>query len=375
MFLVFSPGVSDAQNGNNIAALQEIGHAFAGIAEQAYPGVVTIAVQRPLSSEDAIRDMLRERGSRSRLERGDLPAEQSESRRSRPSTPEDLLRRFRLQPARRSSRGLGVIVCAEGWIITNHHIVSDANSVEVELTDGRSFQGKIVGVDPETDIAVVKIEAADLQPLELGDSDEIRLGDWVIGIGNPMGIGRTFSVGLVTGKNRSGLGMASYEDFIQTDTAPTPGDGGGPLLDPQGRVIGINTAAVGREYGSGIGLAIPINMVKAVYEQLVETGVVERGFLGVLLQDLNKEMAKALGLEEVTGVTIAKVTEGSAAEEAGLRTADVIAEFNGQSISSSDQLRHAVAALSPGTQVEVIVIRGGERKSLKATLGQRPSAN
>jgi serine protease Do len=356
-----------------MAALQEIGREFARIAEEAYPGVVTIVVNRSGSSEEAVREMLRQRGSRSRLDRRDLREGPSEARRSRPTVPEDLVRGLRVQPIRQLSRGLGILVSADGRVITNNHIVSDANSIEVKLADGRSFQGKVVGTDPATDIAVLKIEAEGLRALELGDSDAVVLGDWVIGIGNPMGIGRSFTAGLVTGRDRSGLGMADYENFIQTDAAPALGDGGGPLLDLQGRVVGMNTAVLGSEWGRGIGLAIPINMVKTVYEQLIETGVVGRGFLGIMLQDLDAKTAKALGLEKVTGVVIAKVMEGSAAEEAGLRSGDVIVEFEGKKISSSNQLRHAVAALEPGTRVEVAVIRDGETKRFTVTLGERPS--
>lgn len=367
-------GAAHGQDNDNMAALQEIGRAFGRIAEQAYPGVVTIVVGRSASSEDTLRGMLRQRGSRSRSETGDAQEGLTDPGRPRPSAPEDLMRRLPAQPVRQLSRGLGIIVSEDGRIITNNHVVRGANRIEVKLIDGRSFQGKVVGTDPATDIAVLKIEAEDLKVLELGDSDTIELGDWLIGIGNPMGIGWSLRVGLVTGKNRRGLGMADYEDFIQTDAAPSLGDDGGPMLDLKGLVIGVNTAVIGSEYGGGIGLAIPINMVKTVYEQLIKTGVVERGFMGIMLQDLDAKMARALGLEEVTGVVIANVIEGSPAAEAGLHSGDVIVDFAGEEATSSSQLRQAVAALKPGKHVEVVVIRRGETKRFTVTLGQRPSA-
>ena len=367
-------GIAYGQDSSNMAALQEIGRELGRIAEQAYPGVVTIVVKKSVSSEDAVREMLGQQGSRRRSERKDLRGERPEPRRSRLAVPEDLMRRLPIQPTRQLSRGLGIIVAADGRIITNNHIVSDANSIEVKLADGRSFDGKVLGADPATDIAVVKIEAENLRALELGDSDEIQLGDWVIGVGNPMGIGWSFKVGLITGKNRSGLGMADYEDFIQTNAAPSLGDGGGPLLDLQGRVIGVNSAVIGREQGGSIGLAIPINMVKAIYEQLASGSPVQRGFLGIALQDMNAEKAKALGLKATTGTVVISVVEDSPAEEAGLRSEDVIVEFEGKKILSSNQLRDAVAALKPGTKAEVVVVRDGETKEFTVTLGERPSA-
>ena len=365
-------GIAHGQDPGNMAALQEIGREFGRIAEQAYPGVVTIVVDRSGPSEEAVREMLRQRGARSRSESSDARARPSESGRLRPFLPEELTRRLRSRATGQLSRGLGCIVSADGRIVTNYHVVSDANSIEVQLADGRSSRAKVVGTDPATDIAVVKIEAENLPVLEPGDSDGIKLGDWVIAIGNPMGIGWSFNVGLITGKNRSGLGMADYEDFIQTNAAPSLGDGGGPMLDLQGRVVGINTAVIGAERGGGVGLAIPINMARTVYEQLIKTGVVERGFLGIQLQDPIAERAAARGLADTGGAVVVSVLEDSPAQEAGLRSGDVLVELEGDRITSSNQLRHAVAAWKPGAQVEVAVIRDGERKRLTITLGERP---
>jgi len=374
MLLLWGPaGTAHGQDPGNLAAMQEIGRELGRIAERAYSGVVTIAVKKSVSSEEAVREMLRQRGARSRSESRDLRERPSESGRYRPSLPEELTPRLRSRATGQLSRGLGIIVSADGRIVTNNHVVRDAISIEVKLADGRSFQGKVVGTDPATDIAVVKIEAENLPVLEPGDSSRIKLGDWVIAIGNPMGLGRSFKLGLITGKNRSGLGLADYEDFIQTDAAPSLGDGGGPMLDLQGRVVGINTAVIGAERGGGVGLTIPINMARTVYEQLIETGVVERGFLGIQLQDLSAERAAALGLEDTGGVVVISVIDDSPAQEAGMRSRDVIVEFEGDKITSSNQLRHMVAVLKPGAQVKVVVIRDGKTKRLTITLGERPS--
>ena len=306
------------------------------IAEQAYPAVATITVRRSEASEE-------------------------------------VLEQFGLPRGRPLSRGLGIVVSADGWIITTSRVVGDANDVEVRLTDGRSFQGKVTGTDPATAIAVVKIEAEDLQTLELGDSDAVALGDWAISISDPAGLGRSFTVGLVTGKHRSRLGMADYEDFIQTDTVPTPSDGGGPVLDLHGRVVGMNAAVLGSRWGGGIGLAIPINMVKAVYDPLSSGNPVRRGYLGIQMQDVDADMAARLGLDKAAGVLVASVVEASPAAEAGLQKGDVIVQLDNKEISSSHQFRLAVGSRSPDTDVDLVVLRDGQRQHFTVTLTERPS--
>jgi len=268
---------------------------------------------------------------------------------------------------------MGIIVSEDGWIITNHHIVQDANSIKAKLSDGRLVRAKVIGLDPKTDIAVLRIEAHGLQALELGDSQSVALGDWVVGIGDGMGLGRTFTVGMVTGKHRAGLGRADYEDFLQTSTAPSLGDAGGPLLDLQGRVIGVNTAVIGQHPGPGIGLAIPIDLAKAIYEELRVEGKVQRGFLGIGMQDVTAGMAKSLGMDRPRGIIVTSVLEDSAAAKAGLRKHDVMVQFNGKDVSSANALRFEVARLKPGVEVEIVLIRRDQQQTLSITLGQWPT--
>jgi S1-C subfamily serine protease len=384
-----------ADEGGDLAGLRELGRGLGRIAEQAYPGVAVLRVEGRESAAERLRESLRRRGSgggggRSAVPEGDrvLRRERFEGEEFLELLPEREIRverdqleeELRKLQALRGERGtgpsgqrLGIIVSAEGYIVTNHHIVSDAKRIEVKLADGRSFTGKVVGLDQATDLAVLKIEATDLEPLSFSDSDGLELGDWVIGIGNPLGIGRTFSLGMVTGKHRRGLGMAAYEDYLQTSAAPSLGDGGGPLLDLDGKVVGMNTAVLGADRGAAIGLAIPANMVKGIYEELVEHGRVARGFLGIALGAFNAEKARVLGLEITTGVLVIEVVEDSAAARGGLEKDDVIVEMDGEAVASLWALRNRVARQRPETAVEIVVVRGGERKKLAVTLGHRPS--
>ena len=257
-------------------------------------------------------------------------------------------------------------------MLTNNHVVDGATKVKAELADGRGFDVRVVGADAATDIAVVKIEAHNLPALEMGDSNALKVGDWVVGIGNALGMGRTFSAGLVTAKGRSKLGIATLEDFMQTSINMHVGDGGGPLLDLEGKVVGINTAFVGRERGTGISLAIPVNMAKSAYHQVVTTGGVERGFLGVAFVDIDAKLAKDLRLKTAGGVLVNEVVSDSAASKAGIKKYDVVAEFNSVPIESGQQFLHLVASLRPGTEVEVVVLRDGVRQTLTVTLARRP---
>jgi S1-C subfamily serine protease len=384
-----------ADAGGRLEGLRRIGRELGQIAEGAYPGVAALRVERAGAAE-ALRDSLRRRSSRGDRVRPDVPeVEVRRPQRYRFSdpealpelyserdlrqelrgfmTPEELRERLRRGRFGEAGQGLGIIVSAEGHIVTNYHIVRDANRVEVKLTDGRSYAGKIVGVDKATDIAVVKIEATDLEPLAFGDSDRLALGDWVIGIGNPMGIGRTFRMGMVTGKHRQRLGMADYEDFLQTDAVPSLGDGGGPLLDLEGKVVGMNTAVLGADRGAAIGLAIPAKMVQAVYEEIVESGGVARGYLGIALSDIDAQKARALDEEAGMGVLVASVVDDSPAARAGFETGDIIVTLEGEAVTSSWQLRNGVAGLKPGRKVEIVVLRDGARKELRVALGERPS--
>ncbi len=353
-----APGM--ARDDDTVAMLRRAGKVFAGIAQETYPKVVVVTTDRPVPAE---RTPTR-------------PEDRIERRRFRDRAPFEPPPFFRMPGARQPARGLGIIASSEGLIITSSHVISDAETIRVTLADDRSFRAKVVGSDPATGIAVIRIEASDLPVLDLTNADAVELGDWVLSIGNPLGIGRTFTVGLVTGKDRSHLGMADYESYIQIDRALNSGDMGGPLLNLDGEVVGINAATIAGQRGAGFGLAIPVDMVKSVYEQLVATGTVRRGFLGVGLQDqdINAEAAAALGLPPQTGTLITDVVEGSPSAEAGLKKGDIIVELNGVRIRSSEQLRLAVARLKPGEQVEVVVMSEGERKTHSIELAQRPTA-
>ena len=365
------PAPAYAADDSGVAALRQVGKTFARIAEKASPAVVAITVEKAATA--------RQPGAEPWWRVG--PQDNPRVMRVDPFK-DDIFARLEHQqgasrPAivrtRQRSRGTGFIVSDSGHILTNDHIVTEARKIGVELADGRHFEAEVVGSDPETGVAVIQIDADGLATLSLGDSDALEVGDWVVGIGNGLGLGPTFAPGLVTAKGRSDLGLATYEDFIQTTLNLSLGDGGGPLLDLDAKVVGINTAVIRAERASGISLAIAINMARAVYEQIAEEGAVQRGFLGVLPQDINAEMAEALGLEDSEGVMISDVTAGSPAEKAGIRNNDVILELRGAPLKSARQLLHSIAALRPGKQVEVVVFRDGERKKLTVTLGKRPT--
>ena len=347
-----------AQDDETIAALRRAGEVFAKIAQEAYPKVVVVTTDRPDSAGRA------PRSPQGRLER----------RRSREAAPFEPAPFLTLPQVQREARGLGMIVSSDGLILTSSHIIRDAGTVRVTLADDRSFDAKVVGTDPATGIAVIRIETSSLAAFELTDTDAVELGDWVVSIGNPLGIGRSFTAGLVTGKDRSHLQMADYESYIQIDRALNPGDTGGPLLNLDGQVVGINAATVAGRTGAGFGLVIPIDAVKYAYEQLVAKGTVQRGFLGLALQDINPEIAEALGIPPRTGTLITDVVASSPAAEAGLKARDVIVELNGVQVHSSDQLRLAVARLKPGEQVEVVVMSDGQRETHSIELAQRPTA-
>ena len=362
--LLTAPAAAHARDDNAIATLRQIGKTFAAIAEKASPAVVVLIVDKPAPSGRPIEEELR-----IFLQRDKLPAPPSEP----VGGPRSSSRRRSLQMLRfdRYAEGLGFIVSEDGHILTCNHIVNDARKVKAKLADGREFEAEVVGTDPETDIAVLKIDAKDLPVLKLGDSKSLQAGDWVVGIGNSMGLGRTFASGLVTATGKK-LGLAAIEDLVQTSIDLQRGDGGGPLLDLDGNVAGINVATIGDTSSTGISFAIPAGMAKEIYEQLIETGAVERGFLGIAFREVNAKIAEAFDLEKPQGVIVSDVVEDSAAEKAGLRKNDILVEFNGKAIEPGGLLI-SVAELRPGTEVEVVVLRDGQRESITVTLGRRPS--
>jgi serine protease Do len=283
-------------------------------------------------------------------------------------------RRPRLEMPPQHGVGSGVIVTKDGYILTNNHVVDDADEVKVTLQDGREFTAKVIGKDPKTDVAVVKVEAKDLPAIEMADSDKIEVGDIVLAVGNPFGIGQTVTMGMVSATGRATLGL-DYEDFIQTDAAINPGNSGGALVDAEGRLIGINTAILSRSGGNqGIGFAIPTNLARDVMDNLVQYGKVTRGYLGVTIQDVTPALAKEFKLKNQHGALIGDVVPKGAAERAGLKSGDVVLEFNGKPVTDSRHLKLEVARAKPGQNVPMKVLRDGESQTLRVTVNELPGS-
>ncbi len=366
VLFVFSP-LGMAEDESSIVALKQMGKAFAYIAKSASPAVVGIKADKVYIQQYS-----------------NMPFWFHDD----PSFNDDFFEKFfgrprqrqrqRQQPRQRKVtqpvQGSGFIVTDDGYILTNNHLVGEAENVRVQLADDREVKAKVIGADPESDVALVKIEEDDLPYLKLADSDVLEVGEWVVAIGSPFGLSHTVTVGIVSAKGRSGVGIATYEDFIQTDAAINPGNSGGPLLNLDGKVVGINTAIISRSGGNmGIGLAIPVNMARAIYEQLIAEGKVVRGYMGVRLQKLTLELAENFGLEGSKGAIITKVMKDSPAEEAGIKFEDIVIEFQGKPVENSRDLMKRVAMLTPGTEVELVVWRNGKKKTLTIELGERPS--
>jgi len=270
-------------------------------------------------------------------------------------------------------QGSGFVISPDGYIVTNHHVVGDADHVRVTLSDGRKFDAKLVGSDPETEIALIKVDATGLPTIPLGDSDQSRVGEWVLAIGSPFGLEHSVTSGIVSARGRGNVGIVDYADFIQTDAAINPGNSGGPLLNMKGEVIGMNTAIVSRTGGSnGVGFAIPVNMIKYITGQLRNHGTIARGYLGISIQNLTPDLAKWFGLEEGHGVLVADVAKNSPAERAGLQRDDVIVEFNGQPVQEAGSFRSRVATTSPGAAVEMAIMRDGKRVTKTIDIGTLP---
>ena len=272
------------------------------------------------------------------------------------------------QPLERKTQSLGsgVIVDAErGLVLTNNHVIANAVQITVTLRDGRQLVAELIGTDPKTDVAVIKIPAEDLVDVKPADSDALRVGDFVAAIGNPFGIGQTVSSGIIGGLNRSGLGIEEYENFIQTDAAINPGNSGGALVDLRGELVGINTAIFSQGGGNiGIGFAIPINLAMQIMEQLVESGQVQRGFLGISTQDLTPALVEAFGLKHKKGAVITSVDEDSPAGKAGLQPGDILLKINGRDVKNAGDVRNRFGLLTIGEQVAFDILRAGENKKI-----------
>lgn len=336
------------------AVLRALEQAFVDVADRVMPAVVNVSVSA------------RREGGRE----GPAPGEE---RFREFFGPEFFERFFRGRPPREHPRGSGsgVIVDARGYILTNNHVIENADEIQVQLSDQRKFPARLVGRDPKTDLAVLKIDVTAPLPLaELGDSDRLRIGQWAIAIGNPFGLDRTVTVGIVSATGRMRLGVSQFENFIQTDASINPGNSGGPLLDLDGKVIGINTAIVAT--GQGIGFSIPINMARDVMAQLIEKGRVVRGWLGIAIQELSDELAAGFGIPPRSGVLVSDVMKGSPAEAGGVRAGDVIVEFAGAPTPEVPQLQRRAAGTAPGTSVPLTVLRDRRRVRLTVTVGEMP---
>ena len=279
------------------------------------------------------------------------------------------------RPFVQTGQGSGFIITRDGYILTNTHVVDNADKIRVRLNSGKEYTAKRVGSDPRTEVAVIKIDAKDLPTVEMGDISKLETGDWVVAIGNPFGLAETLTVGVVSAKGRNNVGIADYEDFIQTDAAINPGNSGGPLLNIDGEVVGMNTAIFSRSGGyMGIGFAVPIDMALAVKDQLMKHGKMTRGFIGVSLNPgaIDEEMAKSLGLKEPGGALIADVVEDGPAAEAGVKGGDVVTAIDGHAIADSRILRNEIARIPPGTDVKLTVVRDGETRKVAVKVGAFP---
>jgi serine protease Do len=275
---------------------------------------------------------------------------------------------------REQSLGSGVILTPDGTILTNNHVVDGASDIKVQLSDKREFQAKLVGTDPKTDVAVLKIKASGLPTLPLGDSSSLHVGDLVFAIGDPFGIGETATMGIVSATGRGGLGIENYEDFIQTDAAINPGNSGGAMIDLHGNLVGINTAILtgGGGGNQGVGFAIPISLAKNVMDQIMTHGKVVRGYLGVYIQDVGPDVARAFGLEQAGGALVGDVSPNTPASRAGLKKGDIILKLNGQPVDSRNQLTLQVSQTPPGTPVKLTIWRDGKMQDVNVTLGELP---
>ncbi|MEW6352005.1 MAG: DegQ family serine endoprotease [Thermodesulfobacteriota bacterium] len=340
-------------------ALQQLGDSFAEVAQKVTPAVVHISSTVKVAGGEGLPQLFE-----------DSPL--------REFFGEDFFRRFGPRPQepghKMQGMGSGFIVSQDGKVVTNYHVVKDADEVTVTLADKRTFKAKVIGSDKESDIAVLQIKADNLPTAQFGDSDKLRVGDIVLAIGNPFGLSGTVTSGIVSAKGRSNVGILDYEDFIQTDAAINPGNSGGPLVNMHGEVVGINTAIASKSGGyQGIGFAIPSNSARLVEEQIVKQGKVHRGLLGVNVQTLNEALAKSFGVSNTNGALVSQVVEGSPAAKAGVKSGDVILEFNGKSVQDASHLRNMVASVRPGTKCSLTVLRGKDTQKLMVTVEEKGS--
>ncbi len=276
------------------------------------------------------------------------------------------------RPMRQQGEGSGVIVSADGYIVTNNHVVDGATELTVSMADKREMKARVIGTDAKTDIALIKVDARDLPHVVLGDSSKVEVGDIALAMGNPFGLGQTVTMGIISATGRGGLGIEDYEDFIQTDASINPGNSGGALVNTRGELIGINTAILSRSGGNqGVGFAVPVDLVRHVMTQLKENGAVTRARLGVYFQELTPKLASALGVQASKGAVVAEIVPDGPASKSGLRKDDVITALNGQAIDGRS-LRNAVGSMTPGSTINLKVLRGGSERNFSITLDRMP---
>lgn len=357
------PRAAWGEEDQSIATLRRMGKAFASIANKASPAVVGVRATRVIKADSKLRERSNGEGDSSPFNEDFFNyffRRRSPQRNEPQAEPKEI------------AQGSGFIVAPEGYILTNNHLVGEAQEISVQLGDGRTMTAKLVGTDPETDVAVIRIPEENLPYVELANSDTLEVGEWVIAIGNPFSLSHTVTAGIVSAKGRQGMGVSYYEDFIQTDAAINLGNSGGPLLNLDGKAVGINTALIGPGGNIGIGLAIPINMAKMVYEQLKENGKVVRGYLGVEIDNLEAGMGEFFGAQNGKGAVVMKVMDDSAAAKAGLKADDIIIEVQGASVATANDLMNRVAQYKPGSKIELVILRDGKRKTIIVTLDTRP---
>lgn len=352
-----------AQSDEDLVLLDRSAKAFSSVVKKAGPAVVHVAVEKEKTGRgmgqnplDLFNDPFFEQ----------FFGPQFRHPRSNPQ--QDNKKTFKQQAA-----GSGFIISSDGYIMTNNHVVGEADKITVRLADQREFQAKVVGTDPQSDVAVIKIEAKDLPVLPLGNSDSLEVGEWVIAIGSPFELNQTVTVGVVSAKGRNRMGITNYENFIQTDAAINPGNSGGPLLNIRGEAIGMNTAIFSRSGGyMGIGFAIPINMAKSIEQQLRKSGKVTRGWLGVMIQDVNEDLAKSFGGSVAGGALISEVSDGSPAQKSGLLQGDIVTAINGEKVTDVADLRNKIAMTPPSSELKLQILRDGKAKELVVTVSEQP---
>jgi len=342
---------------NGIETLRKTSKAFSAVAKKVVPAVVAVKVEKAVNSNT--QDMFENSPFNDEFFRRFFGPQGSP-----PSQP---------RSQKKEGQASGFIISPDGYILTNNHVVADVDKITVIFKDGRKLDAKVIGTDDKSEVAMIKVDAKDLPVIELGDSDELEVGEWVIAVGNPFGLAETVTVGVVSAKGRqTGITDGGYEDFIQTDAAINPGNSGGPLLNLDGKAVGINTAIITQSGGyMGIGLAIPINMAKSVKDQLLAHGKVERSYIGIAMnrEGLTPELAESFGLDKNVGVLVTDVEPDSPADKAGLKQGDIVLKLNGKDVRSNEFFRNTVSLMAPGTKISLTIFRDGKEKEISVEVG------